>query len=149
MIPSTVPAIIRIECPLSLFRRPYDLGVLGSSPCTPQAHIAFVAGKARCLTESHRLGLSRFNSGARNMTTTKHEDDTSVGRQLRHISKPDAADTPKAYRSGRRCKSAACITALSVYNKGPYCWIHGRWINGNTENSAIETVEELAELMAA
>ena len=31
---------------------------------------------------------------------------------------------PRTFEAGRVCRDEACITVLSVYNKGPFCTIH-------------------------
>ena len=88
-----------------------------------------------------------LNSGNRNMTRTTY--DMSIAGQLRNICKPDAADIPQTYPPGRRCKSTWCITVLNRFNPGPLCLMHAARVRGQVENPAIETIEELGELMAA
>ena len=30
----------------------------------------------------------------------------------------------RRYPEGRRCSHAGCDTSLSIYNRGPACWVH-------------------------
>jgi len=32
---------------------------------------------------------------------------------------------PKRYLAGRRCGAFGCRQVLSIYNRGPNCWMHG------------------------
>lgn len=42
------------------------------------------------------------------------------------LTKPRKQDQPDTYEKGRRCIEHACITILSVYNGGPWCFLHAQ-----------------------
>lgn len=40
------------------------------------------------------------------------------------FAQPRRDEVPETYPKGRRCEHLGCITRLSVYNIGPYCFCH-------------------------
>lgn len=51
-------------------------------------------------------------------------DPTTSTRPTQDFARPRRDEVPDTYPKGRRCDERGCITRLSVYNAGPYCWCH-------------------------
>ena len=72
-----------------------------------------------------------------------------LAQNLADIRMPYSDEMPTVYPPHRRCSTALCETVLNRFNPGPLCLVHAQQVQSKMENPAIETIEELEELMAA